>query len=167
MSKSKSILIEKNREFILVTSFIRGMLSMTDPEQEFIFNSVDISNHELGKLIRKKLNESKEVSIKEFQIIFKSEKMQNLQKDLESEMKKLYGYKSKKAIYKDMNFLSLELNDSNIVVSPLHQDSLDGYTAISNTDGTTLEFKYDTNISDEDLGLSVKNAIEYCTSIYR
>ena len=167
MSKSKSIFIEVNCDFILVTSLITGMLSMVNPDQDFIFNEVDISDLDLGKLIKEKLNESKEISFEEFQAIFNSEKMEGLQKNLEEEMKKHYGYKNKKSIYKDMSSLSLEQDDLYITISPLHQDSLDGSTGISLPDNSPLEFKYDKNISDEELGKAIRQALTYCTSIYR
>lgn len=167
MSKSKSIFIEVNCDFILVTSLITGMLSMVNPDQDFIFNEVDISDLDLGRLIKKKLNESKEISFEEFQAIFNSEKMEGLQKNLEEEMKKHYGYKNKKSIYKDMSSLSLEQDDLCITISPLHQDSLDGSTGISLPDNSPLEFKYDKNISDEELGKAIRQALTYCTSIYR
>ena len=167
MSKSKSIFIEVNCDFILVTSLITGMLSMVNPDQDFIFNEVDISYLDLGRLIKEKLNESKEISFEEFQAIFNSEKMEGLQKNLEEEMKKHYGYKNKKSIYKDMSSLSLEQDDLCITISPLHQDSLDGSTGISLPDNSPLEFKYDKNISDEELGKAIRQALTYCTSIYR
>ncbi|OLV24955.1 contact-dependent growth inhibition system immunity protein [Haemophilus parainfluenzae] len=167
MSKSKSIFIEVNCDFILVTSLITGMLSMVNPDQDFIFNEVDISDLDLGRLIKEKLNESKEISFEEFQAIFNSEKMEGLQKNLEEEMKKHYGYKNKKSIYKDMSSLSLEQDDLCITISPLHQDSLDGSTGISLPDNSPLEFKYDKNISDEELGKAIRQALTYCTSIYR
>ena len=167
MSKSKSIFIEVNCDFILVTSLITGMLSMVNPDQDFIFNEVDISDLDLGKLIKEKLNKSKEISFEEFQAIFNSEKMEGLQKNLEEEMKKHYGYKNKKSIYKDMSSLSLEQDDLCITISPLHQDSLDGSTGISLPDNSPLEFKYDKNISDEELGKAIRQALTYCTSIYR
>ena len=167
MSKSKSIFIEVNCDFILVTSLITGMLSMVNPDQDFIFNEVDISDLDLGKLIKEKLNKSKEISFEEFQAIFNSEKMKGLQKNLEEEMKKRYGYKNKKSIYKDMSFLSLEQDNLYITISPLHQDSLDGSTGISLPDNSPLEFKYDKNISDEELGKAIRQAMTYCTSIYR
>ena len=167
MSKSKSIFIEVNCDFILVTSLITGMLSMVNPDQDFIFNEVDISDLDLGRLIKEKLNESKEISFEEFQAIFNSEKMKGLQKNLEEEMKKHYGYKNKKSIYKDMSSLSLEQDDLCITISPLHQDSLDGSTGISLPDNSPLEFKYDKNISDEELGKAIRQALTYCTSIYR
>ena len=167
MNKPKTVSVIVNNEFLLVTSIIRGMIGMTDPDQDFVFNKVDITDSYFGKLVKEKLDESREVSLQEFQAIFNSEKMKGLQKNLEEEMKKRYGYKNKKSIYKDMSFLSLEQNDLYITISPLHQDSLDGSTGISLPDNSPLEFKYDKNISDEELGKAVRQALTYCTSIYR
>jgi len=167
MNKPKTVSVIVNNEFLLVTSIIRGMIGMTDPDQDFVFNKVDITDSYFGKLVKEKLDESREVSLQEFQAIFNSEKMKGLQKRLEEEMKKRYGYKNKKSIYKDMSSLSLEQDDLYITISPLHQDSLDGSTGISLPDNSPLEFKYDKNISDEELGKAIRQALTYCTSIYR
>ena len=167
MNKPKTVSVIVNNDFLLVTSIIRGMIGMTDPDQDFVFNKVDITDSYFGKLVKEKLDESREVSLQEFQAIFNSEKMKGLQKRLEEEMKKRYGYKNKKSIYKDMSSLSLEQDDLYITISPLHQDSLDGSTGISLPDNSPLEFKYDKNISDEELGKAVRQALTYCTSIYR
>ena len=167
MNKPKAVSVRVNNEFLLVTSIIRGMIGMTDPDQDFVFNKVDITDSYFGKLVKEKLDESREVSLQEFQAIFNSEKMKGLQKRLEEEMKKRYGYKNKKSIYKDMSFLSLEQDASFIIIAPLHQDSLGGYSGISLPDNSPLEFKYDKNISDEELGKAVRQALTYCTSIYR
>ena len=167
MNKPKAVSVRVNNEFLLVTSIIRGMIGMTDPDQDFVFNKVDITDSYFGKLVKEKLDESREVSLQEFQAIFNSEKMKGLQKNLEEEMKKRYGYKNKKSIYKDMSFLSLEQEASFIIIAPLHQDSLGGYSGISLPDNSPLEFKYDKNISDEELGKAIRQALTYCTSIYR
>ena len=167
MNKPKTVSVIVNNEFLLVTSIIRGMIGMTNPDQDFVFNKVDITDSYFGKLVKEKLDESREVSLQEFQAIFNSEKMKGLQKRLEEEMKKRYGYKNKKSIYKDMSSLSLEQDDLYITISPLHQDSLDGSTGISLPDNSPLEFKYDKNISDEELGKAIRQALTYCTSIYR
>ena len=167
MNKPKAVSVRVNNEFLLVTSIIRGMIGMTDPDQDFVFNKVDITDSYFGKLVKEKLDESREVSLQEFQAIFNSEKMKGLQKRLEEEMKKRYGYKNKKSIYKDMSFLSLEQDASFIIIASLHQDSLGGYSGISLPDNSPLEFKYDKNISDEELGKAIRQALTYCTSIYR
>ena len=80
MNKPKTVSVIVNNEFLLVTSIIRGMIGMTDPDQDFIFNEVDISDLDLGKLIKEKLNESKEISFEEFQAIFNSEKNERVAK---------------------------------------------------------------------------------------
>ena len=54
MNKPKTVSVRVNNEFLLVTSIIRGMIGMTDPDQDFIFNQVDISDLDLGKLIKEK-----------------------------------------------------------------------------------------------------------------
>ena len=74
MTKPKAAFVRINKDFLLVTSFIRGMIAITDPDQDFIFNEVDISDLDLGRLIKEKLYESKEISFEEFQAIFNSEK---------------------------------------------------------------------------------------------
>ena len=167
MNKPKAVLVRVNNEFLLVTSLFRGMIGMTDPDQDFIFNQVDITDSYFGKLVREKLDESREVSLQEFQAIFNYEKMKVLKKILEEEMKKRYGYKNKKSIYKDMSFLSLEQDASFIIIAPLHQDSLGGYSGMSLPDNSALEFKYDKNISDEELGKAIRQALTYCTSMDR
>ena len=95
MNKPKTVSVIVNNEFLLVTSIIRGMIGMTNPDQDFIFNEVDISDLDLGRLIKEKLNESKEISFEEFQTIFNSEKMKGLQKNLEEEMKNAMDTKIK------------------------------------------------------------------------
>ena len=47
------------------------------------------------------------------------------------------------------------------------KDSLGGYSGMSLPDNSALEFKYDKNISDEELGKAIRQALTYCTSIYR
>lgn len=168
MTKPKAAFVRINKDFLLVTSFIRGMIAITDPDQDFIFNEVDISDLDLGRLIKEKLNESKEISFEEFQAIFNSEKMKGLQKkSRRRDEKNAMDIKNKKSIYKDMSFLSLEQDASFIIIAPLHQDSLGGYSGISLPDNSPLEFKYDKSISDEELGKAIRQALTYCTSIYR
>lgn len=163
----KNILIRKNNEFILITYFLEGVISIVDPEQEFSYLPTTISYSDLGKVIRVNLSKSRDIDFDEFQRIFHSEKIKNLPKILEDEMKKKFLYKNKKDIYKNMNFLSVEIQDDKLVVIPWHQDSMDGYTAIEDKDKNWVKFEYPVNLSDEDLGKAVKEAFGYCTSIYR
>ena len=51
MNKPKTVSVIVNNEFLLVTSIIRGMIGMTDPDQDFVFNKVDITDSYFGKLV--------------------------------------------------------------------------------------------------------------------
>lgn len=163
----KNILIRKNNEFILITYFLEGMISIIDPEQDFSYLPTAISYSDLGKAVKTKLSKSRDIGFDEFQRVFHSEKIKNLPKVLEDEMKKKFLYKNKKDIYKNMNFLSVEIQNDKLVVIPWHQDSIDGYTAIEDKDKNWIKFEYSSTLSDEKLGEVVMNAFKYCTSIYR
>ncbi|NEN76629.1 CdiI family contact-dependent growth inhibition immunity protein [Pelistega sp. NLN82] len=166
MKKSQMIQIQKTKEFILITSYLRGGLYATNPEQEFIYHPIDISDEELGAYIKQKLAESREISHEQLYELYQSNVIKELTNTLEKEMMLLYGYKNRKAIYKNMRFMSIESDKDKIIIMPEHQDSLNGATAISNEDNTMLSFIYDKTISDKDLGIAVREVFNYCTSIY-
>ncbi|NEN76631.1 CdiI family contact-dependent growth inhibition immunity protein [Pelistega sp. NLN82] len=166
MKKSQMIQIRKTKEFILITSYLNAGISVSDPEQEFIYHPIDISDEELGAYVKQKLTESRDIPYEQFYELYQSNTIHNLTKTLEKEMMLLYGYKNRKAIYKNMRFMTIESDKDKMVIIPHHQDSLDGSTTISNEDNTMLSFTYDKTISDKDLGIAVREAFNYCTSIY-
>lgn len=166
MSKSKKILIRKNKDIILITYFLQGLLSMSDPEQEPVLLPVDIDDKMLGKYAKEALLKSKEIPLDKFYKIFNSGEVQLFGKKIEQQLQEHFGYKSRKAIYNTMDFLSIDM-ENNITITPHHQDSLDGSTAVKKKDGTAIEFEYPLEISDEELGIKIREAFKYCTSIYR
>ncbi|TNH03705.1 contact-dependent growth inhibition system immunity protein [Testudinibacter sp. TR-2022] len=166
MAKSKRILIKKNKDVILITYFLRGLIGMFDPEQEPIFLPVDVDDKMLGKSAKEALLKSREIPLDEFYKIFNSGEAQLFGKKIEQQLQECFGYKSRKAIYKYMDSLSVDMEEVFSIV-PNHQDSLDGYTAVKKKDGTAIEFEYSLEISDEELGMKIREAFKYCTSIYR
>ncbi|MGV6988174.1 contact-dependent growth inhibition system immunity protein [Testudinibacter sp. P80/BLE/0925] len=166
MAKSKNILIRKNKDVILITYFLQGLLSMSDPEQDPVFLPVDIDDKMLGESAKEALLKSREIPLDEFYKIFNSGEVQLFGKKIEQQLQEHFGYKSRKAIYNTMDFLSIDMED-NITITPHHQDSLDGSTAVKKKDGTAIEFEYPLEISDEELGMKIREAFKYCTSIYR
>ncbi|HDR0809145.1 TPA: CdiI family contact-dependent growth inhibition immunity protein, partial [Pasteurella multocida] len=76
-------------------------------------------------------------------------------------------YKNRKEIYKNMDFLSVSILDKKVIITPLHQDSLNGYTAIKDEKGKSVKFEHPIDISDEELGKVVMEGVKYCTSIYK
>ncbi|MFC0323058.1 contact-dependent growth inhibition system immunity protein [Gallibacterium melopsittaci] len=166
MNVNKGILVRKNNEFILVTSYLISLIDVTDPEQDFIYLPIDISFDDLGAMIKKKLSASKVLNNEEFSKIMNSDKIKKLDKNLEIDMKKKFNYKNRKSIYQYMDFLTIDINNNKIIIKPKHQDSLDGFTTLKNSEGEITQFEYPLTITDEELGKATMDAFEYCTSIY-
>ena len=68
MNKPKTVSVIVNNEFLLVTSIIRGMIGMTDPDQDFIFNQVDITDSYFGKLVEKNLMKAEKYPSRNFKL---------------------------------------------------------------------------------------------------
>ncbi|MFZ7279765.1 contact-dependent growth inhibition system immunity protein [Avibacterium avium] len=169
MKKRNMILIQKNREFIFISSYIKiGPLAFRDPDQDSNYLPIDISSSELGRLARDKLNKSKWIDdVFIFNKILMSEKVQSSQKNSEKELKTRFGYKTKKAIYQYMDFLVITIDSEEISIEPSHQYGLASYTGVQDKDGEIIEFKYPLDINDDELGNAINEAFKYCTSIYK
>ncbi|MCK3655915.1 hypothetical protein A4G19_09120 [Pasteurellaceae bacterium Macca] len=164
----KDIFLEKTNRYISVTSYLIGRLRFANPNQDVSYLDLDVSYIEFGKKIRDKLNESREISEDTFMYYFNNRVVidEFLDKE-EKRIKKVYGYKSIKEIYKEISFLSVHILNDTLYIAPNHQDSLDGYTSVRDKNGNAIEFEYPINLTDEALGKAVMQAFEYCTSIYR
>lgn len=159
----KPSLVYFNDQYIEVTSWNYGGASVINLDFDPIILPRDIGVHNLGGSIRIALNASKKISpelLKE--LVFSPttrEKVENRTK----EIMQLYGYKTKKRLFKNLRIVSIRLMDNQFVISTTHQDGLDySFTGIDNIG----DFILDKNCSDEELGQTVKLAYEKCTSIY-
>ena len=85
----------------------------------------------------------------------------------EEAIAKQYDYKNKKAFQREISFLGVKINNNVLFITPYHQDGLDSFGTVRDKDGKGVEFEYPVNLSDEALGKAVKEAFEYCTSVYR
>lgn len=163
----KDILIEKSSKYISITSKLIGRLRFLNVEQEVYYLDLNISYSDLGKKIREKLSESREVSEEEFMYYWKNKEiMVEFTKNENKKIFSKYGYKNQKELYKDLFFLDVSIHNEALFIEPMHQNSLGGYTAASDKNGQAIEFKYPLNLTDEELGKATMEAFKYCTSIY-
>lgn len=160
----KSILVGKNNDFISLTSLLICGMYAGDPEQNIIYLSPSSTNVELGIAAREKLKESREVDAREFSEIVKSGRIKEWEKLTEQNIKKKYGYKTKNAIYKNMKSINITLLNNEIFIMPEKQIKLDNYTAVKDSEGNVIKFNYNANITEEDLGVAIRNAMNFCIS---
>ncbi|HDR1830100.1 TPA: CdiI family contact-dependent growth inhibition immunity protein, partial [Pasteurella multocida] len=121
-----SVLIKKTEKFILVNYFLEGVLSVLDPKQDINLLPPNITYSALGKHIRENLSKSREIDFDELRAIMSLDSDGTFLKSLETKIKEEFSYKNRKEIYKNMDFLSVSIMNNIIIITPWHQDSLDG-----------------------------------------
>lgn len=93
--------------------------------------------------------------------------IKNFIKNEEQKVMHAYKYRSRKALYQDIDFLSIDILNNKLFITPLHQDGLASYTSVKGKDGFAIKFEYPLTITDEELGKVTIDAFKYCTSIYK
>ncbi|XWY22249.1 contact-dependent growth inhibition system immunity protein [Bisgaard Taxon 45] len=162
-----SVIIRKTEKFILINYFLVGVISVLDPKQDINLLSPNITYSALGKYIRENLSKSREIDSDELRAVMSLDSDGTFFKSLETKIKEEFSYKNRKEIYKNMDFLSVRIMNNKIIITPWHQDSLNGYTAIEDENRKWVRFEYPIDISDEELGKVVMEGFKYCTSIYK
>lgn len=163
----QAVFIEMNEKFISISSWLMCGMYMRNPDKDSLYLAPDISNNDLGLGIRDQLQASKEISPEEFSEIFESGRAQKIGELEEDNDMKKYGYKTKKDLYKNASFLSIDADDDKLTISPHHQKKLNQYTTVFDNNGERVEFIYSINIGDDELGAALRKAKEFCTSNYR
>ncbi len=150
-----------NRIFYELITFSQGMLSYAEPDAPPYYLPANTDDAMLGHTLRLALKASRWVNVDEFQKIFHSGVVQQLGKDREAWAMKAYGYKSKRAMYRDMDSCSVTVAEGKIEIQPLHHKSLDGYSATK--DGPQPLYAPQT-ATDAELGAALREGFKLCTS---
>ena len=162
---TSSTIIHFNHDFIKVSVEHHGMISFVDPYSAPTYFEPDVDDATLGHAVRVALQAFRQVSVDEFQKIFKSGIVQQRFKEKENDEMLTYHYKTRKAHYKNMATCSVYIVDNQIKIQPTHQDSLDGYTVTKDEGPFPLYLPEST--SDAELGAELRKGFTLCTSIYR
>ena len=150
-----------NADFFCITTMSQGMLNYLEPDVQPHYLAPSVDDSTLGKTLRTALAASKRVSVEEFQAIFHSGVIQKLGDERMRAVMQKYGYKTKRAMYKNMDKCSVDLGDGKIVIQPMHHKSIDGYSATTSGPESLV---VDAAISDAELGAALRDAFKRCTS---
>jgi hypothetical protein len=165
MNYSAKANVEFNGDFFRIVTMSQGMLSYAEPSADPIYLVPEVSDSELGRSIRRGLSLSRRVTVSEFQEIFKSKIVELNAKARDDWAIKQFGYKKKRDLSKNMDTCLIQVGDGRIEIQPTHQNSLDTYT-ITKDDGP-FPLYVDENVSDAELGATLKRAMTQCTSSIR
>lgn len=151
-----------NGDFFLFETTSRGMLRYAEPDAPAHYLPPDVDDATLGKTLRVALAASKTVSVSEFQKIFHSGIVQKLGKERNAWAMQHYGYKTKRAMFRNMDNCSVSAFEGMIEISPSHHDSLDGYSADKRTGPFPLSVS--ATATDAELGAAIREGFKRCTS---
>jgi len=161
----KRAVVCTNGDFICVVSQSVGMIGYPEPSVSPCYLPPDIDDVDLGGALRAALASSKSVDAEEFQRIWNSGIIEKIERDREDFAKKNYGYKTKRAMYKNMDTCTISYFEDRIEIQPTHQKSLDGYTARKDTGPFPLDVPV--TATDAELGAALREAFKRCTSAIR
>ncbi|WP_428941074.1 contact-dependent growth inhibition system immunity protein [Xanthomonas oryzae] len=164
MTSSKGAKICFNGKFYRFVTMSKGMLWYADPDMQSKYLDPDVADSELGYLLRMTLAESRQVSVEDFHKILNSRIVQERSKEREKWEMKNYGYKTKKAMLRNMITCSISVGNGGdqIEIQPTHKDSLDGYTIKKDTGPFPLYIP--TTATDAELGAALREGFKRCTS---
>jgi len=151
-----------NSDYFDVTSVSIGMLNYSEPSVAPQYLPPHVDDATLGASLRRALAASKRVSVEEFQKIFASGIVQKLGKEREQDVMQKYGYKSRRALYKNMMCCWISVFDGLLEIKPTHHKSMDSYSGISN-DGPEI-IRLPLTVSDAELGAALREGFKRCTS---
>lgn len=153
-----------NGDLFWINTLSTGMLAYPEPDAEPYILAPEVDNAELGRTVKKALQVSKQVGLEEFQRIFKSNVLKNLEKDRETQVIQQFAYRNRREMYKAMDCCSITCVENKISISPSHHDSLDGYSGVG--EGGSEVIHLDASISEEELGVAIREGFKRCTSIF-
>jgi hypothetical protein len=150
-----------NSDFFEIITFSIGMLGYAEPEAPPHYLEPDVDDAVLGATLRVALAASKRVTAEEFQNIFASGVVQELGTERAKAVMKKHGYKTKRAMYKNMDNCSVDVVDEGIKIQPMHHKSLGVYSATA--DGPQ-PIEIDVSVTDAELGAALREGFKRCTS---
>lgn len=150
-----------NGSFFWLNTQAVGMIAVGDAEIEPQFLATDVDDETLGAAVQRSVLRSRQIEMTEFQKSFNSGAYNELDEVREKQVMQKYGYKTKRALYKNMDRCSVDLSDGKIKIQPMHHKSLDGYSA---TTSGPEPFVVDAAICDAELGAALREAFKRCTS---
>lgn len=162
----KEIIIRRNKEFISIDSYLVAQCLLISPYQKTLYCSPKIDFSSLGKYIKAKLDESKEISPYKMAELFNNHKIEHYFRNNDfSYLNRKITLQNRKELYRNMNILIVSVLNNIIRIYPCHQTNLEEFKDIR-VNNKDLYFEYPINIKDEDLGKAAIDCFSYCTSIY-
>ncbi|WP_093212860.1 MULTISPECIES: contact-dependent growth inhibition system immunity protein [unclassified Variovorax] len=147
-----------SRDFYCMWPQTGHRLLCNDPRLDYVLLPPDSSPESLGTHVRLALNQSTAIPWEEFQVIFNSGDVQKAVSRWEDELSKKFGYKTRKALFKNMKNCLVKESDEGIEFTPTRQDRLDGWQGL----GAEEKIHISSESSNEAVGAALLKTLGRC-----
>jgi hypothetical protein len=149
-----------NENFINIGTYSGYSLSFADPEtSDFSFN-ISVSDEELGKAVVESLKNSRFLELE------KAYQLYDLCKESYPQwvagLMEKYGYKTKRALFKNMLSCGMRLENGVIIIRPSHHETLEGWGSGKITEKDYVHVSFDA--PPEEIGAALRLAFSRCTT---
>jgi hypothetical protein len=157
MKNSSSKMSDK---FFVIGSYSGYSLEFLDPEApEFLLN-IMASDEELGKAVVESLKNSRFLELEKARELRRIT-IENYPKWVAGLMEK-YGYKTKRALFKNMLSCGMRLENGVIIIRPSHHETLEGWGSGKITEKDYVHVTFDAPPAE--IGAALRLAFSRCTT---
>lgn len=148
-----------NGDFISIETYSGYALEMADPAApEYLFEP-NVSDESLGQAVLHALNQSRFLSLEEAKTL-----RMTVEKNYADWVQKLmtqYGYKTKRALFKNMKSCGIECHEGIITIRPSHHEKLEGWGGTGISPDSYVKLSADA--SPAEVGAGLRLAFSRCT----
>jgi hypothetical protein len=156
----KRLTAKINDKFISIIPYSGYSLSIADFTQPEFLLDPSISDGELGRAVLESLKNSRFLELE------KSYELEDICKENYSKwvvnLMEKYGYKTKKALFKNMLSCSVRLEDGILVIRPSHHEKLEGWGGNDETERNKVYVPFDAPPAE--IGAALRLAFSRCTT---
>jgi hypothetical protein len=150
-----------NRDFISVKPYSGYSLAIADPKAPEYLLKPDASDEELGEAILNALKHSRFLSYEEATELRANGK-QNYDNWVQKIMS-MYGYKTKKAMFKDMKSCGMSLHEGIITIRPSYHEKLEAWGGEGISEDDYVHISADSPHAE--IGAALRLAFSRCTGM--
>lgn len=161
MQKKSWVSAKQNQDFILIETCSGYNRFAKDPKGASHHLSCNTDNESLGRAVIDALSHSRFLTLKEVEEFFDYERIQKNYENWRQNLMTRYGYKTKKALFKNMMSVSIEVYEGQMTLMPWSQEKLEAWGPTPNGDADNVIIPADS--SSEDIGAALRLAFSRCT----
>ena len=158
----KTVSCKMNKEFISIKAYSGYRSATADPVAEEYFLNIDVCEEILGEFVLEALQQSRFLELEEMQNLNINSK--NNYENWVKKIQNLYGYKTRRAMFRWMKNCHITLDKDILIISPSYHERIeswgDGNGIITEKD----DIKIPADSTPEEIGAALRLAFDRCKS---